>query len=271
MVAGISAGCAFLISFIFGLLGKAFFLIALLRALIFAGLFFVLVVGIYYIYDKFLQPADTSNDDTDGLLGQNVDYSVGDDSDWAGNDTGIPDDILGLDYTLEDPADVPFKEFGSNEFGLHEGTAGPIKSPAAGLTDIGSSNAASSEFSDEAASKGLEQIDSNEYSKNGDLTQPEKVAAPIKAAAPEKALASRNEDYDVDMDVFVPYEPADYGDGEPARMFQSNHTVSEDSLLRGTVDMSLERKSGKKKLDFDGIDGKKVAGAIQTLLRKDEG
>jgi hypothetical protein len=262
MAAGISAGGAFLISLIFGLLGKAGFLISLVRALIFAGLFFVLVVGIYYIYDKFLQPADKiTDDDTDDLLGQNVDYSVGDDVDRADNDSDIPDDILGLDYTLEDPADIPFEGLE-----LHEGTADSIKSPAAGLTGIRSPNAVSSEASDETASKGLEQIDSTGYSKNRDLAQP------IKAIAPIKAAASKNEDYDVDMDVFVPYEPADYGDGEPANIFQSKHTVSEDSSLRkGTVDMSVERKSGKKELNFDNIDGKQVAGAIQTLLRKDEG
>jgi hypothetical protein len=268
MAAGISAGCAFLISLIFGLIGKAVFLIALARALIFAGLFFVLVVGIYYIYDKFLQP-DANNDDTDDadeVLGQNVEYSVGDDSDWGGGGNDVPDDILGLDYTLEDPADLP-----SDESGLHEDNTDSIKSLVAGLTDISPSNAALSEASNAAASKGLEQIDSNEYSNNGDLTQPIKAIAPDKAA-PKKAAASKNEDYDVDMDVFVPYTPADYGGGEAASIFQSKHTVSEDSSLRkGTVDMSLERKSGKKELDFDNIDGKKVAGAIQTLLKKDEG
>jgi hypothetical protein len=258
MVAGISAGCAFLLSLIFGLIGKTVFLIAFARALIFAGLFFVLVVGIYYIYDRFLQPADTINDDTDGLLGHNVDYSVGDDNEWAVNDNDIPD-ISGLDYNAGEAADILPEEFELL------GDTDPIKPSSAGLTGMTSSNAASSEDYDKASSEGLEQIDSNEYSKNGDL------APPKKAIAPKKAAASKNEDYDVDMDVFVPYEPADYSGGEPARGFQSKHAVSEDSPLRGTVDMSLERKSGKKELDFDDIDGKKVAGAIQTLLRKDEG
>jgi hypothetical protein len=226
MVAGITAGGAFLLSFIFSLLGSAIFQTALTRALIFAGLFFGLVAGIYFLYDKFLQPKEGGGKD-ENQTGQNVDYSVGDGIDWTnGNttDNGVPGNVSNLNG-----ADVsPIEE-------LEE------------LGDDGHSGATHD-------SGGLEQIDNNKYSNERVLTES------------EKADASSQKGYSVDMSAFTPEDVPK--SGKPAG--PERRDTPGGALREGTVDMSVERRSGKTELGFE-VDGKKIAGAIQTLLKKDEG
>jgi hypothetical protein len=225
MVAGITAGGAFLLSFVFSLLGSADVQTALMRALIFAGLFFGLVAGIYFLYDKFLQPVEDDSMD-ENQTGQNIDYSVGDSIDWSSgkNDNGIPDDISSLNSAGESSIEG-LEEFGNDE---HSGAT----------YDSG----------------GLEQVDNNKYSNDRVLM------------GAEKADASSPRGYSVDMSAFTPGDvPKSGGPAGPERRYTPGGAPRE-----GTVDMSVERRSGKTELGFE-VDGKKIAGAIQTLLKKDEG
>jgi hypothetical protein len=76
----------------------------------------------------------------------------------------------------------------------------------------------------------------------------------------------------LDEPVFIPGIPGI--DGPEAAEEERESLTSLPEIGTGTVEMSVRKGRGKEiRLDDLGknVDGKKVAGAIQTLLRKDEG
>jgi hypothetical protein len=246
VVAGITAGGAFLISFVFGLFGRADLPLALMRALIFAGLFFGLAAGIYFLYEKFLQP-EASPEKDNGQLGQNVDYSVGDNIEWSGDDN----------RTL---GDMPILESGGETAPPVEGEysrsmpADDSLSSNAGTNDTGVEELIPEDsYGTSNASGGVEQNDNNKYSESGGL------------ALRENAAPFSGEGYSVNMNDFTPVTARSSESMEGKRS-----SAKDGASRRGTVDMSVERKLGKEDLGFE-FDGKKIAGAIQTLLKKDEG
>jgi hypothetical protein len=248
VLAGIVAGGTFLISLIFGMSGRSTLFISLVKAFIFGGVFFGLAAVIYFVFNKFLMPEgkEVNKGEGNGTLGHNIDYSVGDDNlDWAENDDGILDDISKL--SAEDAL--------NNKSGMSEESSGypsedreilydedPLEISAAGLN---------------SASEGVEQNNNNEYSKSGDL------------ARPVNGDASSNDVYSMAMNAAG--TNMDVSDDAAPKKVRSEPRASLSKLARdGMVDMSVERRSGTPAPGFE-LDGKKVAGAIQTLLKKDEG
>jgi hypothetical protein len=235
MLAGTVAGGAFLVSFIIGVFGGGPLLGVFLRALVFSGCFFGLVAGIYFLYNKFLLPVETDEEEepeTAGQVGQNIDYFLGDDDDWLGS----------LDNAGEDNSKTI-------EGYTEENGVAAIETNAF----TGELNPAVSE---ESAGV-LAQSSDNGYSERGDSLLPRK-----------KAGVFSDDNYSMDMSAFVSGMPGIEDDGAPRR---EAATSSPGSMMNeGTVDMSVERRSGKPDLGFD-VDGKKMAGAIQSLLKKDLG
>ncbi|MDR1867053.1 MAG: hypothetical protein LBQ77_02155 [Treponema sp.] len=76
-VSGISAGSAFLLSFLIGLLSGSSLLIVCIRALIFGVLFFGLTVGAFFCIQTFLPDLFNTVEDTSASI-QKVDISVDD-------------------------------------------------------------------------------------------------------------------------------------------------------------------------------------------------
>jgi hypothetical protein len=223
MFAGIVAGGAFLVSFTFGIFGRTPVYMALTRALIFSGVFFGIVAGIYFIFNKFLQPMELPPDKTnydDGQLGQNIDFSLGDEDGLTDADAAPPDTA-----SLEELQSVD----------MEEGSEGiPVVDSSAGV---------------------LEQISNNVYSKSGS------------SSLPQAAADSAVDGYNMDMGAFVPGIPGIDGNGAQK---MSDYADSPDLMgAGGVVEMSVERNS-EKDPRLTG-DAKKMAGAIQTLLKKDDG
>ena len=238
VLAGIIAGGAFLISFVLGLFGKTALLTVLLRATAFSGCFFGIVAGIYFLYNKFLQPEETDETgaESTGPIGQNIDYSVDDDGWLKGLDAvgdGVPENISKI--IGDDPEEAD---------GVQSG-AGPVGEDS---------------FVSKGTPEVLAQSDDTGYSVN------------------EDSLLSRKGDggfskdgYDMNMSAFTAGIPGIDEDSYPQR---SAATSSPNPAIpvakEGTVDMSVERRAGKADLGFDA-DEKKMAGAIQSLLKKDLG
>jgi hypothetical protein len=236
ILAGIISGGAFLVSFIMGLFGRTPILTVFLRALVFSGCFFGLVAGIYFLYNKFLLPSETDEEETEataGQSGQNIDYVLGDDDDWLnrldnienGDAPEVLSEIAGGDTEEVQDAQSEAEPFVEDAFAVGETT---------GV---------------------LAQSNDKGYSVDGDSLLSQK-----------KAGAFSEDGYDMNMSVFIPGTPSTEDGGYPqgkAVSSSPNPLMSE-----GTVDMSVERRAGKRDLGFD-VDGKKMAGAIQSLLKKD--
>jgi hypothetical protein len=243
MLAGIVAGGAFLVSFVLGLFGRTPLVTVFLRALAFSGCFFGIIAGIYFLYNKFLLPSEPDNEEPEytGRAGNNVDYTLGDDESWL---NGLDDGVNGMP---EGPSEV--SEGGeelirdvrvSTEADRSNGFAGEPKSPFSGET-----------------TEVLAQSDDNGYSVDGD------------SLLPRKNTGDFSEDgYDMNMSAFLPGIPGIEDDIHHRGTMALN--LPDQAADERTVDMSVERRHGKPDLGFD-VDGKKMAGAIQTLLKKDLG
>lgn len=107
-ISAVAAGAAFILSFLIGLLSGAGFVFVLVRALIFAAIFFILTSVAYWLITQFIPElmntsAPGAEAAIDEALGQNVDLSVDDEQELsykAGYDTvtdseeEVPDSIL---------------------------------------------------------------------------------------------------------------------------------------------------------------------------------
>ncbi|MDR2795966.1 MAG: hypothetical protein LBB47_04560 [Spirochaetaceae bacterium] len=239
ILAGIVAGGAFCVSFILGLFGRTPILVTFLRALAFSGCFFGIVAGIYFLYNKFLlpvEPDDKEPEDSD-LSGHNIDYTLGDDNEWLDSldyDGNASENTSEISESDAEGSDVPN--------GTEPGVLNVFENKP---------ETAVSERSPEV----LAQNNDSGYSIGGDSLLPR-----------EKAGAFFGDGYDMNMSAFIPgipgIEGGDYSQGAAAQ------TSSDSGMNEGTVDMSVERDARKLDLGFD-VDGKKMAGAIQTLLKKD--
>jgi hypothetical protein len=243
MLAGIVAGGAFLISFILGLFGRAPLLTVFLRALAFSGCFFGIVAGIYFLYNKFLLPVETDEEKPDdtGRTGHNIDYTLSDDDSWLssfyGGENGAHEDISKIiDGGAEDIQDVRNRAeaVGANAFAENPKTGASEDLPGV-----------------------LEQSNDNGYSVDRDSPPPN-----------DEAGVSAGDGYGMNMSVLVPGIPGieDGGYSQAA----ATQGLPDSVINEGTVDMSVDRRAGKPDLGFS-VDGKKMAGAIQTLLKKDLG
>jgi hypothetical protein len=239
--AAIAAGGAFLISLIMSLLSLTPFFAALLRALFFGGVFFGVTTGIYFIYNKFLLPADAENTgktEDSSALGQNIDYTIDDNSEWL----AMPEDSP--EYSGENipPEDI---SGGIDDTRVDEYGGEHIEEAPSGMGEA-------------SAPEALEQNADYVYNKDEGLAQPAKV----------KEHVSSEYGFDMDMSDFVAGSSAFDGGEYPA--MADAHTTPYLGRNGGTVDMSVARKPGEANINFD-VDGKKMAGTIRTLLKKDEG
>jgi hypothetical protein len=232
-VAFIISGGVFFVSFVTGLLGGAVFLTALLRALVFAVVFFGIVAGIYCLYNKFLLP-DESSGGGPPALGRNVDYTVDDGYDWLSTQEGADENLT--------PASGTDSVTGQPEGEESGDAAEPFGLPA------------------DEDRRALEQSRDNIYTDN-------------KAPVPEKPSAgSAGSDgyaFDIDMSGFMPDAPMFNVGRDGGKAVPSG--APEWQAEAGVVDMSVARRPDAKADLYSGIDGKKMAGAIKTLLKKDEG
>jgi hypothetical protein len=247
MLAGIIAGGAFLVSFILGLFGKTPFLTVLLRAAAFSGCFFGIVAGIYFLYNKFLLSDETDEEEPVDRrpIGQNIDYSLSDDNDWLNSleDSGTertPEDVSNIGGgDVEEPQDIQSSAERSvmeDAFTGEEETTALKETPGV-----------------------LAQSNDNGYSVDGDGD----------SLLPQKKAGAFSQDgYNMDMSVFVAGAPGTEDDSDPQK--EATSSSPGPMMNEGTVDMSVERRTGKPDLGFD-VDGKKMAGAIQSLLKKDLG
>jgi hypothetical protein len=234
----IISGGVFLVSLITGLLGGAVFVTALLRALIFASVFFGITAGIYYLWNEFLQPGETADLGGDmPAIGGNVDYTV--DDDWLGMrdsaDENIPPENVsaGADGVEADGGlEPPFMADSGGSAGLHEPP---------------------------------EDADGEVLAQNGD-----NVYIDSRVPAADKAAADYA--FDMDMSDFMPAVPVIGGGREADRMVpQSVAERPQTAPDAGMVDISVARGSGNELDAYTDADGKKMAGAIRNLLKKDEG
>jgi hypothetical protein len=232
-VAFIVSGSVFLVSLVTGLLGGALFVTALLRAFVFAAVFFGIVAGIYCLYNKFLLPDDSSGGSAPAV-GRNVDYTVDDSDDWFNTavDTGdVPEDVHGTDGGLEQP------DGAEAVGGRTEETPVPPAENDGGA---------------------LEQSD-------------DKIYTDSKTLASEKPpAASAGYAFDIDMSDFTPDAPM-FSGGDEGKAVPLNAAEWRAGTGAGTVDMSVARRPVDKTDLYSDADGKKMAGAIKTLLKKDEG
>jgi hypothetical protein len=234
MVAAIVAGGATLLSLVLGLLRHVPFLVALVRALLFGGIFFGIIAAIYFLFNKFLatpgNPEKVTPDGeaaasgADDQLGQNFDYSVGD---------GDEGDIEV--QPLEDGEGEGVLPLDPDDQGEEEG--GPAET--------------------EESFEGLEQnVDSGYTGDEGSLL-------PHESTGDEAGI-------DMNMGAFIPGMPGVSDDDDGPSGSESVFSPRASRGGAGTVDMSVEKKADRAAKFGKDFDGKKMAGAIQTLLKKDE-
>ncbi|GHU39987.1 hypothetical protein FACS1894190_06280 [Spirochaetia bacterium] len=216
-VTAIAAGGAFLLSILLGLIGHSGFLMAFLKALIFGGAFFGLILGICFLYNKFLIPQEDTKKTEGASVGSNLDLTVGDD---------LPEDDFG-DYFSTDQ---------------NESQSDDPDEPEE-LEEL------------EAEDSPLDQNIKEDYNRGS-----------VDVASPNAAPSNEGM---MDMGAFIPGIPGigNDSDDEP----DIPRAIPERRINDGTVEMSMGKRP-EKTIDFGpDADGKKMAGAIQTLLKKDEG
>jgi hypothetical protein len=107
-ISGIFAGAGFVLSFLVGLVSGAHFPLILIRALVFALIFFALASAGYGAVKLYLPELLSGNSGGEPVLGAQVDISVGDDDDG----------ILGISLESHDVAE------GLNDFSENPGDSG---------------------------------------------------------------------------------------------------------------------------------------------------
>jgi hypothetical protein len=333
-VALVVSGGTFLVSLITSLLGGALFFTALLRGLVFAGSFFGIVAGIYFIYNKFLIPDDTDDTETP-KVGQNIDYSVGDNGEWLNmretanesltlDDIGVKldgqgggsgteadaelDSADGLEAvdeldsaheaeTVEEPSSADNAEV-VEELASADGLE-PVDEPASadgtggadgakdgtGLDAVNKADAGGgldAPYGADAGNGGTEKppgpsvdMDRGALEQKSDNVYIDREASGHKeppTVAKATTAASKDHAFDIDMSGFVASLPVvDYGGQNDKAAPPSAAEWSKAGVGMGMVDMSVARESNAKQDLYSDADGKKMAGAIRSLLKKDEG
>jgi hypothetical protein len=125
-ISGIAAGAAFIISMVFGLFSGSGILVLLVRALIFAALFFALTCLIIWLTAQFLPELLNPPEDDLGfpLSGSRVDISVGDDrigGAFPMDNSDIVDDIAGKPSTPLKSASLPLDQMGNTGYNEESG------------------------------------------------------------------------------------------------------------------------------------------------------
>jgi hypothetical protein len=254
MLAGIVAVGAFFVSFIISLCVRTPFLYAALQALCFSGVFFGIVAGVYFLYDKFLSPKATEQFERAGGGGQfshNVDYSIGDDDAWLNGADGAesmpPEAGAETADGNQDAKDV--YELLEEVSTGNEDEAIPFLD-AAPVENINGTDS----YMDHGV---LEQSANEVYNKDGALMSTRSVHG------------YSGDGFDMNMSAFIPGMPVAKNGG---RQNTEDILYTPGPVLadEGSVSLSVDKISGKRELDFD-FNRQKAAGAIQTLLKKDEG
>ncbi|GHV83874.1 hypothetical protein AGMMS50212_12140 [Spirochaetia bacterium] len=218
MVSAVIAACVFAFSFTLGLVSRSGFFISFFRALFFGALFFGIIVGIYYVFNKFLNTS-TEKEAEEGA------FEDEDEDENAEPEMGGQIDVSIGDEDQEDGLEGDSKSGTENSFipGKH------IKPPI--LEEL------------VPHPSPLDQNNGNVYT------------------GVEKESDSGSED--MDMNVFLGGN--DDGENEVKETPKSKRNESD-----GVVNMSVGHKPSKTVDLGPNVDGKKMAGAIQTMLRKDE-
>jgi hypothetical protein len=133
-ISGIAAGIGFLLSSLLGIITGASFPLLVIRALIFAVVFFGLVSAGYWAIDRFLPELMGSSGEAPAL-GARVDISVGDEFLENPGETGENIDLPG--NTLDQDDEDGYTRKGNLEIGSGESAASP-EGPAGGLASEGS-------------------------------------------------------------------------------------------------------------------------------------
>jgi hypothetical protein len=267
-VALIVSGGTFLVSLITSLLGGTLFFTALLRGLIFAASFFGIVAGIYYLYNKFLLPGGTADTDTP-KVGQNVNYSVDDNGEWLDMrepvNVSLPPENTGLKGGVLDGMNGPETGGGPDDVSGVEAYSIP-KAPYSADTGDGKVEKPPAPSVD---------IDGGVLEQKGDNVYIDREASgyeELPTVAKAETAASKDYVFDIDMSGFVAALPVIDGGGRNDKAVPSSSAEwSKAGPGMGVVDMSVERKSNAKQGLYSDADGKEMAGAIRTLLKKDEG
>jgi hypothetical protein len=234
-IAAVVSAIAFILSFLIGLIGPALIGTVVIRAFAFAVVFFVAGAVFSVVFAKFLLPEEEMRDSSgsDSLNGEREGERQA-----AGANVNLSvgdDDVFQADAPESD-------ENGARLSGGEEGE---------GAEDSEGEGAPALE--DGIDSEGLEQNNEVRYnSRQGE------------------GLADGGDDIP-DEPVFIPGIPGIDG---PAAAEERGSLASLPEIGTGTVEMTVRKSRGKEiRLEDLGknVDGKKVAGAIQTLLRKDEG
>ncbi|GMO41358.1 MAG: hypothetical protein Ta2B_21180 [Termitinemataceae bacterium] len=251
-LAGIVAAVSFLLSFLLGIINQTTFTWSLLRALIFAVAFFGIAAGVEYLYKKFLLPDENGGiGDIDGDgYGSNVDISIGDDA--SGLSGSSINDLFNSGENVNGSGDVEELEPVDDDAELETLDS----AEASDVEELQPLDAADDGSLEELESEPLDQKAKYEYHNNGDI------------------VSANNARDDFDIGAFVPGlagldEISKTSKQQPSSQSSGGGlTKTEYDMDSGTVEMTMEKRGGKE-LGFD-VDGKKAAGAIQTLLSKDE-
>jgi hypothetical protein len=252
-LAAIIAGGAFFLSFLIGLFSHSGFGLIFFRALIFAVVFFGIAAGVQFVYYKFLnetaspegadgeEGADGKKTDENKGFGENIDLVLQDDdftegfSPQRGAAQNMPDNATG--EKNDEPALLETLDDDVEELE-------PIDDEKNGKES-------------QAVLKPLDQKTNAMYDKAGDGISEESIIDDLNIGAFIPGIPGIE---DIGIDPVV--------SGRAESVESAGSKTTEYARSVGTVEMSMEKMSNKA-LDFD-IDGQKAAGAIQTLLKKDE-
>jgi len=170
-VSGIAAGIAFVLSLIIGILSGGGFLVPLLRALIFAGVFFALSGLGFWVVSRFLPELLTegggvdSGDEFDiAAPGSRVDISVGSSVEGAfpEDSSDSVDDIAGRPSTVKKQQISPLdqnEDSGYNEERGFDSLAGPESLENASTDALPDMGSLSEDSGDEEEDLGMESFD----------------------------------------------------------------------------------------------------------------
>ncbi|MDR2490924.1 MAG: hypothetical protein LBD20_05925 [Spirochaetaceae bacterium] len=257
---GILAAGAFIISFILGLISGAAFFLIMLRALVFAALFFGIGFGLNYLTKNMLSFSDT------GSSGRIVDISVGDGMVMQGSEASAGESALNGtgDATPDDGSidDISILFNGEDTADAASATSDFMESTP-NITDKAPPISEDTMLDN----GGLAQNGDYSYNKTGSIINP----AGSESAPPQVAKTDEINGVGTDFNNFIPGMP-----GVNSVFPQSTGDNSEDEsgggegkITVGTVEMSVEKP--KQEVDLGKYkDGKKMAGAIQTMLKKDK-
>jgi hypothetical protein len=137
-ISGIAAGAAFVLSFVFGLFSGSGILVLVVRALIFAALFFALSCLVIWLTAQFLPELLNPPEDDLGfpVSGSRVDISVGDErisGAFPQDNSEIVDDIAGKPSTPAKTASLPLDQKRNTGYNEKSVIDGDLESDDSGL------------------------------------------------------------------------------------------------------------------------------------------